>query len=100
MTPAVSAAAGGRFWARSCWRVSAGRIGIYGERRVGPQAVEQPGALGPAITLTPEDVQPVLADADANGFAIVMWSRTMVTHTKTGVVHARSLIEARELELR
>lgn len=62
------------------------------------QAVEQPGVFGPAVTISPGDVQPVVAEADANGFAIVMWSRTVVTHTKTGV-DARNQIAARELEL-
>jgi hypothetical protein len=59
--------------------------------------VEQPGVFGPAVTISPGDVQPVVAEADANGFAIVMWSRTVVTHTKTGV-DARNQIAARELE--
>jgi hypothetical protein len=63
------------------------------------QTVEQPGALGPAITISPDNVQPVVADADANGFAIVMWSRAMVNHTKTGGINVRNEIEARELEL-
>lgn len=63
------------------------------------QTVEQSGALGPAVTISPGNVQPVVAGADANGFAIVMWSRTIITHSKTGGIHARNQIAARELEL-
>jgi hypothetical protein len=59
------------------------------------QAVGQPGALGPAIRISPDDIQPVVAQTDARGFAIVMWSH--ITTTAAG--HILTQNEARELEL-
>jgi hypothetical protein len=59
------------------------------------QAVGQPGALGPAIRISPDDIQPVVAQTDARGFAIAMWSH--IPTSDDG--HILNQIEARELEL-
>lgn len=63
------------------------------------QPVGQPGVLGPTVRISPDYVQPVIAQTDAGGFAIAMWSDFLLTHPNSGRVRIVDQIEARELEL-
>jgi hypothetical protein len=63
------------------------------------QPVGEPGVLGTAVRISPDNVELVIAQTDAGGFAIAMWSDVLLTHPKSGRVHIVDQIEARKLEL-
>jgi hypothetical protein len=57
------------------------------------------GTIGSAVNLSQNGARSATVQVDARGFAIAMWTRTVMTRSRTGASHFRNQIEATEFAL-